>query len=364
MARLTGMRVLEFGFGIPPKVFRFFRDQKGTDYTFNALPIWGFVRIKWEDPTSLESLDPDSFSSKSWWARALVLIAGVMMNFLLAVIIFFVLFSIWVRPVAPNFLTEKSYDSVLLPSPDMAIEKWYLQYSGIELTPVTGSIAEASGILPGDLLLAVDTVSVKSVYSFMDAIDKNIPLWLTLMWTWWERNVTVVPEGGKIWVQIRYIDLEVNREYKEKYETKEAIKMALKETYVLSYMTLEVLWKTLNNLIFSDDPKEREIAKAMISGPIGIGSGFVDMVQIGLSWQMFAIIIAMISLNLWVFNLLPFPALDGGRLVSTSVNSLLSYIVKDTMKLARIETYIHSFGMILLLGLSLLIAFFDVSKLF
>lgn len=364
MARLTGMRVLEFGFGIPPKVFRVFRDRKGTDYTFNALPIWGFVRIKWEDPTSLEALDPDSFSSKSWWARALVLVAGVTMNFLLAIVILCIFFVQGTAPIAPNFLTEKDYNSLLLPSPETALVSGYLIHNGIELSPLTGSIAERSGLVEGDMLISIDGQSVTTVDEFKSRIEKNIPLILTVSWATGESTLSITPESSRIGVALGYKDLAVNQEYGIKYTPIQALTAALHETYVLSYMTVDVLGKTVKNLIVPATPADREEAKAMVAWPIGISAGFVDLVDIGISWHMIWMIIAMVSVNLWVFNLLPFPALDGGRLVSTSVNSLLSYIVKDTMKLAHIETYIHSLGMILLLGLSLLIAFFDVSKLF
>lgn len=121
LARLTGMKVLEFGFGIPPKLFRLFRDQKGTDYTVNLLPIGGFVRIKGEDPMSLEALDTDSFSSKKWWARIVVLLAGVSFNFLLSIVILSIFFTVGTAPVAPNFLSDKDYGSLLLPSPKASL---------------------------------------------------------------------------------------------------------------------------------------------------------------------------------------------------------------------------------------------------
>ena len=71
---------------------------------------------------SLESLDPDAFSQKPWWARSLVLIAGVTCNFLLAILIFTFSFFIGTTPIAPNFLTEKDYGSILLPAPASALK--------------------------------------------------------------------------------------------------------------------------------------------------------------------------------------------------------------------------------------------------
>ena len=72
---------------------------------------------------SIESLDPDAFSQKPWWARSLVLIAGVTANFLLAIMIFTVAFSYGTTPIAPNFLTEKDYGSIFLPAPEIALRE-------------------------------------------------------------------------------------------------------------------------------------------------------------------------------------------------------------------------------------------------
>lgn len=97
----------------------------------------------------------------------------------------------------------------------------------------------------------------------------------------------------------------------------------------------------MKNLTFPDTPEDREEAKMMISGPIGIGAGFVSLIDIGFTLERFVLIIAMISISLGVFNLLPFPALDGGRLVSTTISSIVGHWYSDRTKLARIETSIH-----------------------
>ncbi len=364
MARLTGMKVLEFWFGIPPKVFRVFRDQKGTDYTMNLLPIGGFVRIKWEDPMSLESLDPDSFSQKKWWARALVLIAWVTMNFLLAIVIFTFSFFIGTTPIAPNFLTEKDYGSILLPAPESAIKDWYFAYSGIVLTPLSGSIAERSWILPGDTLLMVEWVSIQTPEQLIQMIVEKAKISLTVAGTGGTRNVSIQPINKKVWMYIGYASIHINTEYRIQYGLVESVSRAITETYNLSYMTIAVLGDTLKNLIFPVTPEDRKIAEWMLAGPIGIGASFVSLVDIGITWKMITMIIAMISINLGVFNLLPFPALDGGRLVSTTFRAIFSSTSIDKNRFSQVENIIHAWWMIFLLGLSLLIAYFDISKFF
>lgn len=102
------------------------------------------------------------------------------MNFLLAIVILSIFFVQGTAPIAPNFLTEKDYNSLLLPSPETALASGYLIHSGIELSPLSGSIAERSGLLEGDMLISIDGESITTVDEFKSRIEKNIPLVLTV----------------------------------------------------------------------------------------------------------------------------------------------------------------------------------------
>ncbi|MBP7823389.1 site-2 protease family protein, partial [Candidatus Gracilibacteria bacterium] len=84
VARWSGVKVHEFGIGIPPRLRRLFTDKHGTEWTLNWLPIGGFVRLKGEDLISPESHAKDSLARAPWWKQVLILLAGVTMNFLLA----------------------------------------------------------------------------------------------------------------------------------------------------------------------------------------------------------------------------------------------------------------------------------------
>ncbi len=119
-ARLTRMRVEEFGMGLPPKAKKLFTDKYGTQWTLNWLPLGGFVRIHGED--DFAGRDPDSLASKSWGARSLVLLAGVMMNFLFAYLIFFILFLTGTTPLAPNMLVPTRIESFYLPTIESALD--------------------------------------------------------------------------------------------------------------------------------------------------------------------------------------------------------------------------------------------------
>src|SRR2546428_12276575 len=115
-ARLLGMRVLEFAFGFPPRIFAIRRG--GIDYSVNAIPFGGFVRILGQDDFAIEQRgagDPGSFTSKPWWAPAIVLAAGVAMNFVLAIVVLTAAFSI--RTEAPTGVGRVEEGSASSPAP-------------------------------------------------------------------------------------------------------------------------------------------------------------------------------------------------------------------------------------------------------
>src|SRR2546425_7522292 len=129
-AGLLGMRVLEFAFGFPPRLFAI--RHGGIDYSVNALPFGGFVRILGQDDFSIEQVgagEPGSFTSKPWWAQAIVLASGVVMNFILAIAVLTVAFAAG----TPTSTGQVRVDRV-----------------------VPGSPAEAAGIQPGDIVRAID----------------------------------------------------------------------------------------------------------------------------------------------------------------------------------------------------------------
>lgn len=139
---MSGMKVEEFGIGIPPKARTLGRDSKGTEYTLNWLPIGGFVRIKGEDELEVHGKHPDAFAAKPYLWRASVLLAGVAFNFLLAFLAFTILFWAGVSPLAVNTRFQTDIETRLVPSFEKAVEIGVIKASGVELTPIAGSSAE------------------------------------------------------------------------------------------------------------------------------------------------------------------------------------------------------------------------------
>src|SRR6266513_4073251 len=153
-ARLLGMRVLEFAFGFPPRIVAIRRG--GLDYSINAIPFGGFVRILGQDDFSIEQHgagDPGSFTSKPWWAQAIVLAAGVGMNFVLAVVVLTAAFAIGTEAPAGVVKVEEV---------------------------ATGSPAAAAGIQPGDIVVSVDgkpITRMQDLVSYVTAhADKEVTI--------------------------------------------------------------------------------------------------------------------------------------------------------------------------------------------
>ncbi len=364
-ARFTKMKVEEFWIGIPPRAKSLFIDKFGTNFTLNWLPIWGFVKIKWEDSSSDEARDSDSFSAKKWWARALVLVAGVTMNFILAWAIFSILLWNGTSPLAVNYLIPKSYNSYFLPSLEESMKSGYVKHDGIFLEPLSEWVAEKSGIAKGDILKKIDGIDVLSIDQVIEKIKLNTPMEFTLVKASdnSQYKVGIIPKNGKIQSYLRYSSFIVSKDYKLSFTFSQALAKWLSETAILSRVTLDFLSKTLHDLIRPNTPEDREIAKEMIAWPIGMGAGMVEMVQIWVSLSTILLMIALLSINLWVLNILPFPALDGGRLVSTTLIACFWIFMKNKQKLHIFEQSIHAIWMILLIWLSLLVAFHDILKL-
>jgi regulator of sigma E protease len=363
-ARMTGMKVEEFGFGIPPRIKTVFRDKQWTDYTINALPIGGFVRILGEDSHSPDKNKAWAFITKKWHQRALVLVAWVTMNFILAWVIFSWLFMYGMKPVMTSPFSDEPTGSMFIPSFSEARDMGFISYSGITFSPLTGSVAYNAGIREWDFLVSINSQKLPSRESIVELIRENKPLDFLVMRNSTIVPLTVVPQSGKVGMYIEYNELQVNKEFKYQVSFPKAILAGARETYATSIFTLDMLGTLLEKLFAPKTLTDREEAKELLSGPIAVWATFIDMVEAQVPFTLILLVIALLSVNLWVVNLLPFPALDGGRLLTTTVSSLLSYFPRTTRYFQIFEHGFHFVGFVLLLILMLYIAGLDISKFF
>jgi len=372
-ARKFWVKVLEFGLGLPPKAKELFRDNFWTKYTLNWLPLWGFVRLDWENLEEKKSKDKTKFYNKNYLQKSIILLAWVFMNFILASIIFSILFFIWIKPLWINTIIPTELNSKIVPTYKEAIKDWLLKKEdGILINPIKWSVAEKSWLKKNDIIVWIkypDKAWIKNptIKQLQNSIKnyKWKTLWLCILqknktWEFVANPIYVkIPKTWKIWIYITE-NIKVNKDFKYKYSFLDSIEYWFKETYIQSVLTLKWL-KYLWEKIFSPKDKiERTEAIKQISWPIWI----VDFIATNFkNWVIFlAIFTAIISVNLWVFNLLPIPALDWWRWFLLTINTIMHKLSFGKINIFYLENFLHLIFFIILIALSILIWYNDITK--
>lgn len=425
-ARKFWVKVEEFGLGLPPRAKILWTDAKGTIFSLNWLPLWGFVKIAGENPPHFhlynkkweklsqekieksikkwkplydkdgekiskkqtvliqeqihESQAPYNMANKPARQQSVIILAGVFMNFLLASIIFSILFMVGVKPVWINTIIPMESEVRLIPTLDQAIDEWIIEkHAGIYLYPVEWSVAESSGIHEWDLLLRINEQTPTDISEVQNIISQRawtpVIFYVERVWNCVQTDasqenpcveefleIDITPwADGKIWSYLSE-NLQINQDFEYKYWFFNAIKYGFAETYGQIKLTVKALGMLGKNIFFPEKPSDRSEAVNQLSGPIGI----VDFISNSLSWGFvfLCIITAIISVNLWVFNLLPIPALDGWRFLFILINSLYSKITGKKAIDPQVESVIHVMFFMILIGLSVLVAYNDVVKIF
>lgn len=359
-ARLFWVKVEEFWIWIPPKAKKIFKDKHWTIYTLNWLPLWGFVRLKWETGWQLiDKKDKEALINIAPWKQMIIVLAWVFMNFLLAFIIFSILFFIWIKPIWINSKIETDLDLKLIPTYEQAIESWLLiKKSWIILTPVKWSIAEESWLKEWDILLKINWIDIKSSEQVIKIIEENKSKEVSLLIN--EKEIKIkIPETWKIWSYLSD-NVEYNKDFEYKYWFFPAIKYWFLETYNEALITFEWLKYLVKKIAYPETPEERTEAIKTVSWPIWI----VNFITSSLSaWIIFFLIIwAIISINLWIFNLLPIPALDWWRFIFIFLNWILLKITWKKIIWENLEWLVHLTFFVFLIALSIIIAYNDIIK--
>ena len=324
-ARLLGMRVLEFAFGFPPRLVAIRRG--GIDYSVNAIPFGGFVRILGQDDFSIEqrgASDPGSFTSKPWWAQAIVLAAGVTMNFILAIIVLTAAFAIGTE--APTGVVRVE-----------------------EVAPA--SPAEAAGVQPGDLVRSIDGKQIVRTTDLQTYVYSHAAKEVTLVLDRGGRAVTIaiVPRAnppadeGPLGVRLSEVTSPPTA-----LPLPQAFGQALRLTGDVVQQIADLPAQLVARPAGQPGPPP-------VGGPIEILRVTALVSQAGLS--AFLKLIGVISVNLGVLNIIPFPGLDGGRLFFV----LLSAALRRRLS-PQVEAAIHAVGFVLLLGLLVVVSVADIRR--
>ena len=338
-AKKTGMRVDEFGIGFPPKVWSFRRGE--TEYSLNAFPIGGFVRIFGEDPTRIAD-DPDrerSFVARPRWAQAVVLVAGVVMNVLLAWVLFWIVFMVGV----PTAVTEAEA------GPDAVLRVVGLE----ERSPLRGLVpinATIAGVATADVVL--DQVTPSGLSTFVATVGESEITIQYQLGSQSQQEVTVIPVRDMIPDEPERLAIGVSSvliEEKRNHPWVAAVG-ATEQTWGV----LRLIVVSLGSLLYDSVSGEADFSQ--VAGPVGIFNLVGDTASIGLtSLLMFT---ASISLSLAVINLFPIPALDGGRLLFVFIESIIRRPI-DPIWTARLNLL----GFVLLIALMIAVTYNDILRL-
>ena len=317
-AKLARVKVEEFGIGFPPRIISFKRGE--TTYSLNAIPLGGFTKMLGEEDPTLSG----SLASKSIPIRFLVLSAGSLMNILLPILLLSISFMI------PH---------------DMVLEKVQVQ------EVAAGSPAQIAGIEPGDTILAIDDRTIKNRGDVGYIIQLNLGSEINVLLQRDElgqREVSLQPRWnppkgqGATGISIIGVDSTLVR---ESYPIWKAVPSSITHCWeILVLFRNEVVgW-----FIRGTAPQ--------LTGPIGIAELTGEMAKAGLSPLLeFA---ALISINLAIINLLPFPGLDGGRLIFLA----LEWVRRGKRISPKKEGLVHLIGFIVLILLIMVISYYDIAS--
>lgn len=331
VARKIGVQVDEFGFGLPPRIVG--KRIGKTIYSLNWLPIGGFVRLAGEDDEGGKR-PKGATAQKYFWARSkrersAILLAGVTMNFLLSVVITSYLLTDGVHEPSGRVHVE---DVALgTPAADAGLMVDDIIYS---IAPVDGTPVEVT--TPSELIEATSMYLGEEVVLSIERDGALIDVSLT---------PRVDPPEGQGAMGVAISDMELVR-----YPWYTAPIEATRYNLVLAWQMLVSMGSALWRLVTFT-----QVGRVDVAGPIGIAQITGQAVQFGFRAVLeFA---SILSLNLAVLNLLPIPALDGGRLVFVFLEKVMGKRVRPAF-----ERTSHQFGMILLFGILILVTFNDILR--
>ncbi len=306
-AKLTGVKVNEFAVGMGPLIYQ---KQKGeTLYSLRALPIGGYCAMEGEDETSE---DERSFGSKSFFAKAFIVVAGALMNLLFAIIVMSILsLSIGVESTIVGDFSKMGK-------------------------------AQESGMMKGDKIVAIQGVSINQWKDIVQEISQTKEK---------ELEIQVERKGQLENLEIPVIEVDGGQKIIgiQPKLVKDPIKSVVKGV-TLTVDIADKMFSGLKQLITG------EVSAKELTGVVGITVIVSNSIKSGLFYVGY--ITAFISLNLAIVNMLPFPALDGGRLMFLIIRKVTGKAISD-----KLESNIHFVGILLLFSLMIYVTWQDILRL-
>ncbi len=357
-ARLGKIKIEEFGFGLPPRLWGWKNKKSKIIYSINWIPFGGFVRMFGEDDPDNKKAqkDPHAFNNRPLLVRAFAISAGVIMNFILGWLLLTFALFLGMQPIFIDL--EKDIPA--------GIESGVLEIddSGVHVRGViAGSPAERAQILPDDIITNIDTTAVQTADDFMQVKDQGLrgkEFHLSILRREYDENANIIAE--KQFVALVAPDekdqlgllLSANPRVIKvndlQYPLHIAAVEAVKELGRLMYFTVKLLGdvvaKIFTQLAVPDN----------VGGPVAIAQITHQFVSLGSLAEILKLA-AILSISIGVLNIMPFPALDGGRLLF-----IIGEMVTGRKPNAKWETVIHGTGFFLLIGLLVLVTWNDILR--
>ncbi|MFA6526520.1 MAG: RIP metalloprotease RseP [Candidatus Buchananbacteria bacterium] len=343
-ARKFGVKAEEFGMGLPPRAIgiqkfegkwrwvgkREIQPGEPMVYSLNWIPVGGFVKIKGENGEA--AADADSFGHKKIWQRTVILAAGVTMNVALCIFLLSAGFMIGMPTSVDN-----NHGGKFISEPKVQITEVLADYP-----------AAAADLKAGDIIVSIDNMVIKSgdeLKVYLEARENQaVTVKIQRGTAELEKTITVVKKNEIIGFGIGIIDVGVVR-----YPWYLAIREGVAATwfwFVAIIMAVVGLFKEL----FGGPSAGLDFA-----GPVGIAVMTGQAAKMG--WIYVLQFTALLSLNLAIINILPFPALDGGRILFLAIEK-----IRDKAVDSKLENLFHNIGFILLMVLIVAITYRDLAK--
>ncbi len=327
-ARFLGIRVEEFGIGLPPKAKKLFA-WNGVEFSLNWLPLGGFVRLYGED-REFGMDDKNAFFNKPMISRLIVLLAGVTMNFILGVALFGVVYSFLGIP------TQTDRVRVVEVVQDSPAEK-----AGLKVDDIISKIQ-----------ISNDKYQIDEVNAFIKKVNENKGKEISLVLDD-GRELKVTPREnppagqGSLGVALSSMEMIQYPWWQMPFR---GVVVGMNEAVAWGKEIATNMWKLVSDIFAGKGvPKD-------VSGPVGIYQVTSQVYKNG--WLATLQFVGVLSVNLAILNIMPLPALDGGRIAFLGIELLVGKRRKN-----KIEGYVHSGGMIFLLALMALITIRDVMRL-
>lgn len=315
VAKACKVKVNEFSIGMGPAIFK--KQGKTTLYSIRALPIGGFVQMDGEDG---DGTDENSFNKKPFWQRFFILVTGAAMNIILGFILICVINSL--TSYLPTTIVAEFDDTSISSQHGLEVDDKIVKIN----TYGVSSYLDLSYALTSNGTNPVDIIVIRN--------DKEVLL----------ENVKFPTITDDTLGEIYNIDFKV-------YGVKRSFFNSIKYSFDWTVSISKSIYSFLGTLVTGRADVNQ------VSGPVGTTAAIGESIQYGLDSLL--LIVALISINLGIVNLLPFPALDGGRIILLGIEAIRKKPLNP-----KVEVAINAVGLIILFGLMIVISVKDIINLF